>query len=97
MAEQLLPNEMQDAFTDRGKAIFVGMGRFEAGNYSGEGTSRYGDDRVESGARISGGRPGPHGAGAAHPGGPVRQRRQRVVVDSVRQRRIVDRSGHSFW
>jgi macrolide transport system ATP-binding/permease protein len=31
MAEQLLPSEMQNAFSDRGKLIFQGMGRFEPG------------------------------------------------------------------
>jgi len=31
MAEQLLPNEMHDALSDRGKAIFLGVGRFKPG------------------------------------------------------------------
>ncbi len=31
MAEQLLPNEMQNALSDRGKAIFLGVGRFKPG------------------------------------------------------------------
>jgi predicted permease len=31
MAEQLLPNEMQDAFSDRGKAFFQGVGRLNPG------------------------------------------------------------------
>ncbi|MGI8745426.1 MAG: ADOP family duplicated permease [Bryobacteraceae bacterium] len=31
MAEQLLPNEMQSAFSDRGKAVFQGVGRFKPG------------------------------------------------------------------
>src|SRR5579872_5335801 len=32
MAEQLLPNEMQSALSDRKKAIFLGVGRFKPGN-----------------------------------------------------------------
>jgi predicted permease len=31
MAEQLLPNEMQNAFSDRNKAVFQGVGRFRPG------------------------------------------------------------------
>jgi predicted permease len=31
MAEQLLPNEMQGAFSDRGKALFQGVGRLKPG------------------------------------------------------------------
>src|SRR6185312_15143384 len=31
MAEQLLPNEMQGAFSDRGKAVFQGVGRLNSG------------------------------------------------------------------
>jgi len=31
MAEQLLPNEMQNVFTDRSKAVFRGVGRLKAG------------------------------------------------------------------
>ncbi|MBV9780237.1 MAG: ABC transporter permease, partial [Acidobacteriaceae bacterium] len=31
MAEQLLPNEMQGAFSDRGKAFFQGVGRLNPG------------------------------------------------------------------
>ncbi|HEV2382553.1 MAG TPA: ABC transporter permease [Terriglobia bacterium] len=31
MAERLLPNEMQNAFTDRSKAVFLGVGRLKRG------------------------------------------------------------------
>jgi predicted permease len=31
MAEQLLPNEMHNAFSDRSKAVFLGVGRFKPG------------------------------------------------------------------
>ncbi len=31
MAEQLLPNEMRNAFSDRSKAVFLGVGRFKPG------------------------------------------------------------------
>ena len=31
MAERLLPNQMQNAFSDRGKAIFLGVGRLKSG------------------------------------------------------------------
>lgn len=31
MAEQLLPNEMRNALSDRGKGVFAGVGRFKAG------------------------------------------------------------------
>ena len=31
MAEQLMPNEMRNAFSDRGKGLFAGVGRFRAG------------------------------------------------------------------
>ena len=53
MAEQLLPNEMQDALSDRGKALFRGRGAVQARSQPGAGASQYGDHSVGSGARIS--------------------------------------------
>ena len=53
MAEQLLPNEMQNALTDRSKAVFQGVGRFKPRSHAHAGPGQYGDHRVGSGARIS--------------------------------------------
>ena len=42
MAEQLLPNEMQNALTDRGKADLPGRGAIEAGRHPGAGAGQPG-------------------------------------------------------
>ena len=53
MAEQLLPNEMQNALSDRSKAVFQGVGRLKPRSHASTGPSEYGDHRIGSGAPIS--------------------------------------------
>ncbi len=56
MAEQLLPNQMRAALTDRGKAAFLGLGRFKPGVTQPQARSQSHSYRLQFVARVSGGR-----------------------------------------
>ena len=54
MAEQLLPNEMQAALSDRSKAIFQGVGRFKPGVTRAQAQANIAAIAAALGARVSG-------------------------------------------
>ena len=64
MAEQLMPNEMQNALQRSRQSAVPGRGAIEAEYQPHAGTSQYGDHRDGSGARISGHQRRPHGGSA---------------------------------
>ena len=68
MAEQVLPVEMEHAFTDRGKAAFLGVGQLKPGVSLAAGASQYDRDGRGFGTRISSDKREWDNKGAADPG-----------------------------
>ena len=82
MAEQLLPNEMQDAFSDRGKALFQGVGRLNPGVSLAQAQANMATIAADLAREYPAIDEGHSGHGTARPRCSVSQYRQHLHADS---------------